>query len=306
MANLRDIQRRINSVRSTMQITRTMEMVSTAKIRSALERAQQAEPYKDALTRMLANVTGSADAVVGQPLLETHPVESRVLFVLVASDRGLAGGFNINPQREVQARIAQLNARGVATELITCGRKPTEYFKYRDLEPVMSFEGISAEPTMDEADRIASYIMDGYASGGLDRVMLYYHHAKNRVDQVQVVEQVLPLNQDELMMPNSPRAAKEGLSPIEPPTVAEFDFEPSASEVLGYLIPAYIRTIVFHALLDSAAAEHAARRAAMQSATENAKEVITSLSRTYNRERQGSITTELNEIIAGASALEDK
>lgn len=309
MANLRDIQRRMNSVRSTMQITRTMEMVSTAKIRSALERAHQAAPYKDALTRMLANVTGSASAQQSQPLLRTHSSEKRVLFVLVASDRGLAGGFNIVPQRDVAARIAALAAQGVESELITCGRKPTEYFKYRDIEPVLSFEGISAEPTMEEADRIASYIMESYEHGHVDRVMLYYHHAKNRMDQVLVVDQVLPLKQTELKIPTSPREAKEGMQPIEPidPHTAspEYDFEPSADEVLGYLIPAYIRTVVHHALLDSAASEHAARRAAMQSATENAKEVITALSRTYNRERQGSITTELNEIIAGASALED-
>lgn len=305
MANLRDIQRRINSVRSTMQITRTMEMVSSAKIRSALERAEQAGPYKDALTRMLANVTGSAGAVAGQPLLKQHAEESRVLFVLVASDRGLAGGFNIVPQREVAARIAELEAKGVECELITCGRKPTEYFKYRGIVPVLSFEGISAEPTMDEADRIASYVMDAYASESIDRVMIYYHHAKNRVEQVLMVEQLLPISQDELKLPTAPRETKEGMRPIEPKVVTEFDFEPSANEVLGYLIPAYVRTIIYHALLDSAAAEHAARRAAMQSATDNAKEVITTLSRTYNRERQGSITTELNEIVAGASALED-
>ena len=306
MANLRDIQRRINSVRSTMQITRTMEMVSTAKIRSALERAQEAAPYKEALTRILAHVSGSASAVAGQPLLRAHQEEKRVLFILVASDRGLAGGYNVVPQREVGARMEELQARGVECELITCGRKPTEYFKYRNIVPVMSFEGISSEPTADEADRIASYVMDAYADGSIDRVMLYYHHAKNRVDQVEMVEQVLPVNQEDLKIPTSPREAGEGMQPIEPVSPPVFEFEPSATEVLGYLIPVYIRTIIYHALLDSAAAEHAARRTAMKSATDNAKEVITTLSRTYNRERQGSITTELNEIIAGASALEDK
>jgi len=158
---------------------------------------------------------------------------------------------------------------------------------------------------MDDADRIASYLMDGYVSGRLDRVVIYYCHAKNRVDQVQVREQILPLDPTGLMMPNQPRET-EALLEIGAHKETEFEFEPSAKEVLGYLIPAYIRTVVFHALLDSAAAEHGARRRAMQSATDNAKEVITALTRTYNRERQGSITTELNEIVAGASALEDK
>lgn len=306
MANLRDISRRISSVKATMQITRTMEMVSTAKIRSALERAEEAGPYKDAITRMLANVAGSAGAAANQPLLERHAIEDRVLFILVASDRGLAGGFNVNPQREVESQIRQLEAKGVACELITCGRKPTEYFKHREIEPVMSFEGVSSEPTMDEADRIASYIMDSYVNSGVDRVMLYYHHAKNRVDQVPVVEQVLPLDASDLTMPNAPREGSAGLAEIEAAQFPDYDFDPSASEVLGYLIPAYIRTIVYHALLDSAAAEHGARRTAMQSATDNAEGVITNLSRTLNRVRQGSITTELNEIVGGASALEDE
>ena len=131
-------------------------------------------------------------------------------------------------------------------------------------------------------------------------------HADIIRPKFEMVEQVLPVNQEDLKIPTSPREAGEGMQPIEPVSPPVFEFEPSATEVLGYLIPVYIRTIIYHALLDSAAAEHAARRTAMKSATDNAKEVITTLSRTYNRERQGSITTELNEIIAGASALEDK
>lgn len=303
MSNLREIKDRIKSVTSTSQVTRTMEMISTARIRRALERAQEAAPYKDAITRMLANVA-SAGFDESQPLLQTHPEEKSVLFILVASDRGMAGGFNITLQRMVMKRMDALKEKGVVSSVITCGRKPTEYFKFRGKEPVLSFEGISSEPTMDEADRIASYLMDGYANGTIDRVELYYQHAKNRVDQELVNEKILPLSAEDLMMPNKPRDA-EALSEVGSQKTAEFEFEPSASEVLGYLMPAYIRTVIYHALLDSAAAEHGARRRAMQSATDNAQEIIASLNRTYNRERQGSITTELNEIVAGASALED-
>ena len=286
-----------------MQVTRTMEMISTAKIRRALDRAKEAEPYKDAISRMLANVA-SAGFDASQPLLQPRTEEHTVLFILVASDRGMAGGFNIVPQRLVQHEIERLAKQGIGTQLITCGKKPTEYFRYRGIEPVLSFEGSSSEPTMDEADRIASYLMDGYASGSIDRVTIYYSHARNRVDQEQVIEQLLPLSTDDLTLPNSPRTS-EAMTTVEGERYTEFEFEPSAREVLGYLMPAYIRTVIYHALLDSAAAEHGARRRAMQSATDNAKEVIASLSRTYNRERQGSITTELNEIIGGASALED-
>lgn len=303
MANLRELQDRIDSVRGTMQVTRTMEMISTAKIRRALERAKEAEPYKDAITRMLANVAGQGSGV-DEPLLKTHEQERRVLFILIASDRGMAGGFNIQPQRQVLHAMESLEATGVECELITCGSKPTEYFAFRGRTPVLSFQGNSSEPTMDDADRIASYVIDGYVSGRLDRVVMYYWHAKNRVDQMQVTEQVLPLNARELVMPNQPREA-EAVVEIGARKYTEYEFEPSAKAVLGFLMPAYIRTVIYHALLDSAAAEHGARRRAMQSATDNAKEVITALSRTYNRERQGSITTELNEIVAGASALED-
>lgn len=303
MANLREIKDRIKSVTSTSQVTRTMEMISTARIRRALQRAQEAAPYKDAITRMLANVA-SAGFDETQPLLQTHGEEKSVLFILIASDRGMAGGFNITLQRMVQREMESLRKKGVEPSIITCGRKPTEYFKFRGEEPVLSFEGISSEPTMDEADRIASYLMDGYANGSIDRVMLYYQHAKNRVDQELVIEKMLPLSAEDLMMPNRPRDA-EAMSEIAHRQNSEFEFEPTASEVLGYLMPAYIRTVIYHALLDSAAAEHGARRRAMQSATDNAEEIIASLSRTYNRERQGSITTELNEIVAGASALED-
>lgn len=304
MANLREISRRMSSIKSTMQITRTMEMISTARIRKALERAEQARPYKDAITRMLANVA-AAGFDDSQPLLAKHPEEKHVLYVLIGSDRGLAGGFNIAPQREVEHEMQALAKRGVKSSIITCGRKPTEYFTSRKKKPAMSFVGISSEPNMDEADRISSYVTEGYKNGGFDRVVLVYWHAKNRVEQTQVTEQLLPITSDKLMMPNKPRT-REALTGIEGEEYTDFAFDPSAEQVLGYLLPAYFRTVIFHALLDSAAAEHGARRRAMQSATDNAKEVLGNLGRTYNRERQGAITTELTEIIGGTSALEDK
>ena len=304
MANLREISRRMSSIKSTMQITRTMEMISTARIRKALERAEQARPYNDAITRMLANVA-TAGFDDSQPLLAKHAEEKHVLYVLIGSDRGLAGGFNIAPQREVEHEMQALAKRGEKSSIITCGRKPTEYFTSRKKKPAMSFVGISSEPNMDEADRISSYVTEGYKNGDFDRVVLVYWHAKNRVEQTQVTEQLLPITSDKLMMPNKPRT-REALTGIEGEEYTDFAFDPSAEQVLGYLLPAYFRTVIFHALLDSAAAEHGARRRAMQSATDNAKEVLGNLGRTYNRERQGAITTELTEIIGGTSALEDK
>lgn len=303
MANLRDIKKRISSVSSTKQITRTMEMVSTTKIRHALDRAKQAEPYKDAITRMLVNIASVAEDI-DAPLLEHHAQETRVLFIAIASDRGLAGGFNVAIQRGVEKRMRELEKQGIQTALITCGRKPSEYFRYRGIEPIMSFEGSSAEPTVEQAEQIASYLIDGYLAGTIDRVVLWYNHAKNRVEQTLTVETLLPVTVDTLQMPNAPRHPEAGQT-LEAASVSLFKFSPSAHEVLDYLMPTYIRTVIHHALLDSAAAEHSARRRAMHSATENAEDIITTLNRTYNRSRQDSITTELNEIVGGAAALED-
>lgn len=205
MANLHEISRRMSSIRSTMQITRTMSMISTARVRKALDRAEAASPYKEAITLMLANVASASFNPKKQPLLAAHKVEKNVLFLVIASDRGLAGGFNILPQREVEHEIARLKAKGVSSEIITCGRKPTEYFTYRNIKPSMSYVGISSEPTADQADRIASYIMDGYIKGKIDRVVIKYWHAKNRVDQEQVTEQLLPISREKLTIPNKPR-----------------------------------------------------------------------------------------------------
>ena len=164
---------------------------------------------------------------------------------------------------------------------------------------------IAYETIISECPAVSySVALDGYANGTIDRVELLYWHAKNRVDQIQVTEKILPISREALMMPNPPRDP-EAVSMVDRKAYSDYSFEPSASEVLGYLMPAYIRTVIYHALLDSAAAEHGARRRAMQSATDNASEVLSTLSHTYNRERQGAITTELNEIIGGASALED-
>ncbi len=223
MANLREISKRMSSIRSIMQITRTMSMISTARIRKALERSKEAEPYKDALTRMLANVA-SAGFDEAMPLLQTHLEEHAVLFILIASDRGLAGGFNILQQRLAEHEMQSLAEKGVKSYIITCGRKPTEYFTYRKIKPVLSFVGISSDPNQDEAERIASYVSDAYTSGRVDRVELLYWHARNRVDQDAVHEQLLPISKEQLMMPNRPRTP-EALSNVNKMQYTEFEFK---------------------------------------------------------------------------------
>lgn len=291
MANLRDIKKRITSVKSTKQITRTMEMVATAKIRRATDRVVAATPYSEAMLEMLGNLAGKAGEA-SHPLLATHGEKKNVLFVVVASDRGLAGAFNTQVLRAAEKKAHDYAAEGVATSYILCGKKAIGYFGYRGVTADMKFAGLSADPTFDEASRIASYVREKYATGQVDEVLVFYNHARNAADQDLRCEQLLPVDVKDADAGEAQPAGTE----------ATFDFEPSEAAVLSKLLPAYVETMVYHALIDSAAGEQGARRKAMQSATDNATEIINTLQRQYNRARQGAITTEISEIVAGAAA----
>ncbi len=297
MPNLRDIKRRIGSVQSTKQITRTMEMVATAKIRHATERIAAAQPYAEAMRKTLSGVAAHAGNV-DHPLLQEHETKKKALAVVVVSDRGLAGGFNSNILRMADRYIAEGAEKGVETKVIVCGKKGTGYFRYRHVEPVLSFADLSADPTIAEAREIASYVRSAYADGLADEVRVFYNHARNAADQDICDEVVLPIKADGFAA--KPEADEEGAPS------ASTDFEPSAADVLDRLLPAYVETMVYHALIDSAAAEQGARRKAMKSATDNANEMESTLNRLFNRVRQGAITTEITEIVGGAAALEDE
>ena len=301
MANLREIKKRKDSVATTKQITRTMEMVSSAKISRALARAQKSEPYRAAITDVMLTVASDVESHKDSPLLDNPEHYDRALIIAVSSDRGLAGGFNTQVVRAVEKRIEHFRRHGATeVELITCGRKVTEYFHaYPNV--VMQVVGESDSPTLERAKVIANYVLDSFASDKLGRIDIIHFHAKNRVEQVLRVERILPLDPQAIRMSHGPRTDKKGPKRLS----SSFEYMPSADHVLRKLIPSYVLTVVHQALLDSAAAEHGARRKAMHSATENATEIIDSLNRTYNRVRQASITTEINEIVGGAAALEE-
>lgn len=292
MPNLHDIERRINSVNSTKKITRTMEMVAAAKIRFASERVEKATPYSDSMAEMLADVAtrvGGAE----NALLKKHDEVKNVLLVVMVSDRGLAGGFNSIILREAEHLMKAKAAEGAQCHVVACGKKAIGYFTYRNVTPVLEFAGLSADPTVEEAMTIAQYAISGYTEGALDEVVLLYNHPKNAAEQVMRTEMLLPVDTSAL--------AQDG----EGATSGDVDFEPSAEAVLDSLLPAYVQTMVYHALIDSAAGEQGARRNAMKAATDNANEMAETLTRMYNRVRQGAITTEINEIVGGAAALED-
>lgn len=300
MPNLHDIERRIGSVSSTKQITRTMEMVAAAKIRLAGERVAAATPYAESMVEMLANVAkrvgGSENA-----LLRMHDEVKNVLIVVVVSDRGLAGGFNSNVLRQVDRLMKNKQAAGAEVSVVACGKKAIGYYTYRRVEPVLAFAGQSADPTVEEADEIAAYAVDAYANGSIDEVIVVYNHAKNSAEQQLREELLLPVDTSAIEAAKAESADESAGEKLEGDVI----FEPSPEAVLDQLLPAYVRTTLYHALIDSAAAEQGARRNAMMSATDNATEMVNTLTRLYNRVRQGAITTEISEIVGGAAALED-
>jgi len=294
MANLRDIKKRINSVTSTKQITRTMEMVATAKIRRAQERIESAAPYSDSMMSVLANVASNAQGIA-HPLLEEHESIDRVIMIVAVSDRGLAGGFNANVLRMAEKEIEEHREQGRTVDLIVFGKRALQYFSYRGIDPIARYIDSSDKPTYAMAREIAQIASHGYVKGEVDLVTISYNRFKNVAEQIPTTVQVLPIAQDVVDVPDAEEQEAE----------AGYVFEPSAAEVLERLLPTYLETVIFRALLDSAAAEQGARRRAMKSATDNATEMIGSLTRSFNRARQAAITTEIAEIVGGAAALED-
>jgi len=309
MPNLHDIERRISSVSSTKQITRTMEMVAAAKIRRASERVENALPWAVAISDMLIS-TAKYAPIGTEPLLQTHDEVRRVLIVAVTSDRGLAGGFNSNVLRYVEKLMKQKQREGAEVEVAACGKKAIGYFTYRNISPVFSFAGYSADPEFAQAAELAGYVMEAYREGKLDEVFIVYNHAKNAAEQTLVEQQVLPIDEkgyEELLglKPREEDIFKQWREKDMSKLPGDVDFEPEPGKVMNYLMTAYLRNAFYYALLDSAAGEQGARRNAMKSATDNANEMVSTLTRVYNRVRQGAITTEITEIVGGAAALED-
>lgn len=293
MANLRDIKNRISSVESTRQVTRTMEMVSTAKIRKAQENIEHARPYALAMADMLGSVT-KATKSVEHPLLAVREDKKRVAVVALTSDRGLAGGFNSNVIHLTEKFMREQKELGREVELIAVGKKLNAYLSYRGITPSLSIMGNTAEPTIADAKAIADRVIREYTDASIDEVVIIFNRFVNVATQRPEVSDLLPVSNDEIGEAED-EASKRS---------ANYIFEPNAESVLQTLLPTYVEALIFRALMESAASEHGARRTAMKSATDSATEMIGTLSRSYNRARQAAITTEISEIVGGAAALE--
>lgn len=287
----RVLRRRIKSVQSTKKITKAMELISASRIAKAQERVAAARPYSERITEVIRNLA-AAGAGGDSPLLNPRPEVTTVAYVVVAADRGLAGGYNSTVIRATERAMTADREAGRNTALITVGKKATGYFRFRGWEIAESFTGFTDDPSYEDARGVASYVAERFESGEYSEVQLAYTQFLSLGAQVAQVVQYMPLDTTALT------EATEAASPS-----ADYEFEPAPSEILERLLPRYAEARLYAALLDAAASEHAARQRAMKSATDNAEEMIIKLSRVMNRARQDAITTEIMEIVGGAEAL---
>lgn len=291
MASMSDIRRSIRSTESTGQITKAMKMVSSSKLRRAQSSVVAARPYADKVREVLGNLSDKGGGSV-HPLQEVRDVKN-VLYVIVSGDRGLCGGFNSNIIKECENAI---KAREENCDIIAIGKKARDYFTKRDYNVVNSYVDIGDFPTYSLGKTISLELIQKYTEGDYDEVHLYFNKFRSAMTFIPTDLQILPIVPVESEVAEE-AAAKTGVD-------ADTIFEPSEEEVLGVLLPAYVETLVFNGILESKASEHGARMTAMSSATDNAMELIQSLTLTLNRARQAAITTEINEIVGGAAALE--
>jgi F-type H+-transporting ATPase subunit gamma len=272
-----------------------MEMVATAKIKRAQQRIEAARPYAFKMMEVLGDVAAGAGEEQ-HPLLAVHEPVASTMILALTSDRGLAGAFNSNVIRATEAIAARERAADSAVKLVVSGKKGLSYFKWVGYDIVREYRGISDRPSFEDAQAIGEFLIDAFKSNEADKVWLVFNRFKNAAEQ-QVTEH--------LLLPIERAAMAEAADNIDKAAAAEMIFEPSPDAVLESLLPTYIEALVYRALLESAASEFGARRTAMKSASDNANEMIDTLTRFFNRARQAQITQEIAEIVGGANALQE-
>jgi F-type H+-transporting ATPase subunit gamma len=290
-AQLRVVRRRIRSVQSTMKITRAMELIATSRIMKAQQRVEQARPYAELLTRAMEDVARQTGSLV-HPLLEERPEPKAAGIFVVTSDRGLAGAYNTNVLRRAERLIASVRGRSLEPVLFVAGKKGQSYFRFRGVPIEQAWRGISEVPTHSAAEEIGRRVIDSFAEQRIDELYAVYTDFRSMFTLRATDRRFLPIAPEEV--------TGQATGTPHP----EYLFEPEPAQILDELLPAYVVTKVFAAMLESAASENAARRRAMKAATENAEELIKVLTRQANQARQAEITTEIMEIVGGAEALQ--
>jgi len=284
MPSLLDIRRRIRSVKNTQQLTKAMKTVSAAKLRRAQERVMSARPYAEQLRRVLANLAVRVENI-SHPLLEIRP-EERTLVIVVTADRGLCGAFNSNLVRATQHFLRDHKAG--TTTVFPVGRKGRDFFRRREVPITGDYVNFFNKLDYGHGKDIAKTVSELYAEAKVDAVYIIYNEFKSAIQQRVAIEKLLPLGAAELEVSSSP---------------LEYIFEQPPQQVFDRLLPRYVEIQIYRALLESAAAEHGARMAAMDTASRNAGEMIESLTLNMNRVRQAAITREIIEVVSGAGAL---
>ena len=289
----RILRRLINSVQSTKKITRAMELIAATRVVKAMQRANAARPYASRMTSAIEDLAAGG-AGVNHPLLRQTESVSAVGYVVITSYRGLAGPYNSSVIRAAEREIMAAQTEGKDYRLVLIGKKAQDYFKFRNYRIDATFDGMTDTPSYDDAKRVANQVADMFTDGEVDQVILAYQEFVSMGTQTVAVRQFLPLESLGTM------AAEGGGSETGR---AGYSFEPSPEGVLESLLPRYVESRLFSALLDASASEHANRQRAMKAATDNAEELIVKLSRALSRARQDAITTEIMEIVGGAEAL---
>lgn len=299
MANLLDIRRRIRSVKNTQQITKAMKMVSAAKLKRAQDRVITARPFANKMMEVLGELASRTDENFHHPLLDARGDE-RYLVVLITADKGLCGAFNTNLTKAAQAFIREHEGKSI--EVMPIGRKGRDFFRRRHVPLVNEYIGLTGKGRVEyaEAVDVARDVMKRFTEDeALDKVFIIYNEFKSVLQQRVVVEQLLPVSRT-AETPEEASAREAGARPL---TFTEYIYEQPPAEIFSRLLPRLVETQIFRALLESVASEHGARMTAMDSASKNAGELISSLTLNMNRIRQAAITNEIIEVVSGAAAL---
>jgi F-type H+-transporting ATPase subunit gamma len=295
MASVQDLKRRVRSVRNTRKITKAMELVASARLRRAQTRIEAMRPYAETMLELIAGVGRAASSVRGLPLLQQRDQVDAVALVALTGDRGLAGPFNAQILRRAFALERELRGEGKTVRFVAVGKKGRSTLAFRRYEVAREFTGFTDRPAYADAQAIAHAVAELYTNGDVDRVVLVYNAYVSPLVQRVTEQEILPISPDILETSDEERR--------DDALRGDFIFEPEPEEILERLLPVYVETQVYRALLESAASEQGARMTAMRNASKNAGELIDSLTLQMNRARQAEITQEILEVVAGAEGL---
>ena len=295
MASVQDLKRRIRSIRNTRKITKAMELVASARLRRAQARIEAMRPYADRMMELMVGTARASSSVRGLPLLQRREEERAVAILPLTGDRGLAGAFNAQVLRHALALDRSLRADGKRVRWLVSGRKGASTLRFRRYEVLQAWTGFSDRPTYADAQALAHRVSELYVGEEVDRVVVVYNHFVSPLVQQVVEQDLLPIPEQVLEAGEDEEHAAALLG--------DFIYEPEPEQILERLLPVYVETELYRALLESAASEQGARMTAMRNASKNAGELIDSLTLAMNRARQAEITQEILEVVAGADAL---